>query len=315
LFTIRGPPVKLRAVPVVLVPRQRLLPPDDSNGLIPDDFPPKPVGQAGTVVAPWEGAQALTRSLPVRTKLQCIALLLPVAALSLPVPAAAQWVYPPPYPGYVYARPESNLRLNVKPKEASVYVDGYFAGKVEEFDGQWQRLHVVPGQHEIIVYLEGYRSLKQKLYLGPNATRTMTGKLEKLAAGEEQEAEPQPEPDVDRRGPPIDAYRVPPDRAPMPMMPPGPTDQPPPGRGPRTAPGEPSRYASLSIRVQPGGGALLIDGERWDGPTSDDERLIVQVPEGRHTIEVDRDGYDRFTTEVDVRRGETTPVNIALRRR
>jgi hypothetical protein len=96
----------------------------------------------------------------------------------------------------------------------------------------------------------------------------------------------------------------------------GPTDQPP-RRGPQAAPGEPgaSQYAALSIRVQPAGATVRIDGERWDGPANGDERLIVQVAEGHHTIEVERDGYERFTTEVDVRRGDTTPVNISLRRR
>jgi uncharacterized membrane protein len=59
---------------------------------------------------------------------------------------------------------------------------------------------------------------------------------------------------------------------------------------------------------------VRIDGEQWDGP-SGSERLIVQVAEGRHVIEVQREGYEPFTTEVEVRRGETTPLNISLRRR
>jgi hypothetical protein len=211
----------------------------------------------------------------------------------------------------------------VKPKDASVYVDGYFAGKVEEFDGRFQRLHVEPGEHEITIYLEGYRSMRQRLYLSPNATRTIEGDLERLDPGEPQEPQPQPsrEPD-DRVGPADGGYRRPPMARPRPRRAPEPPDQVPPdqpppdsGRGARGAePGTPSRYASLSIRVQPGGSTVLIDGERWDGP-SNDERLIVQVAEGHHVIEVDRDGYERFTTDVDVRPGETTPVNVNLRRR
>ena len=64
-----------------------------------------------------------------------------------------------------------SLKLKVKPRDAEVFVDGYFAGTVDEFDGAFQRLHVVPGQHEIVVYLEGYRSIREKLYLGPNTSR------------------------------------------------------------------------------------------------------------------------------------------------
>ena len=258
----------------------------------------------------------------MRSELRLVACLIPLAALAMPAPASAQ-AYPPPYP-FPYVA-ESHLRVNVKPSQASVYVDGFFAGKVAEFDGSLQRLHLLPGEHEVVVYLEGYRSLKQHLYLGPNATRTMTGSLEKLSAGEAQEPEPKPsEIEPERREPPDEATRMPPprpstQRAPMPPREPAqpgdPRTQPPPPAAPRALPPEESRFASLSIRIRPGGGEILIDGERWEGPASADERLIVQVPEGHHVIEVQREGYERFTTEIDVRRGETTPVTISLQRR
>ena len=104
---------------------------------------------------------------------------------------------------------------------------------------------------------------------------------------------------------------MPPPRGPITRR--GPTEQPPPGRDGGSSRRTPSRYASLSLRVQPSGSTVHIDGERWDGP-ADDERLIVQVPEGRHVIEVDREGYEHFTTEVDVRPGETVPLNVSMRR-
>lgn len=248
----------------------------------------------------------------MRIQHQLVALLVPISAVLFPTPSAAQWRYPPGYPGYPayrYARPESNLRINVKPKEASVYVDGYFAGKVEDFDGRFQRLHVLPGQHEIVVYLEGYRSLKRQLYLSPDATRTIEGSLERLRAGEAPEPEPVPS-DRDRLEPDDEEQPLPPLRPPMPRR--GRQDAPP--ERPRGAQGEASRFATLSIQVRPGGGTIRIDGERWDGP-SGDERLIVQVTEGRHLIEVDREGYEHFSTEIDARRGDTTPITINLRRR
>lgn len=114
-----------------------------------------------------------------------------VGFLALTSVAGAQFRYPP-YPSYRYTDPESDLRIAVKPKEASVYVDGYFAGKVEEFDGAFQRLHVIPGQHEITVYLEGYRPLSQKLYLSPRGKRKIEGTLEKLAPGETMPPPPEP---------------------------------------------------------------------------------------------------------------------------
>jgi len=247
----------------------------------------------------------------VRNRFHFIALVLPFLTLAVPAPARAQWGYPP-YGAYRYLQPESHLRIAVKPSDASVYVDGYFAGKVDDFDGRMQRLHVPPGEHEITVYLEGYRSLTQRLYLSPNATRTLEGTLEKLGPGAPPEPKPEPlERDRDRDRYQADAedelYGRPPMRGPR-----GPVE-PPQRRQPGVGVRE-SRYASLSIRVRPAGAVVLIDGERWDGPDGD-ERLIVQVAEGRHVIEVEREGYEPFTTEVEVRRGETAPVNITLRRR
>ncbi len=239
---------------------------------------------------------------------------LPLALLWTSAGAEAQWrpIYPG-YPPYRYAAPESDLRFDVEPKDASVYVDGYFAGKVDDFDGAFQRLHVAPGPHEIVVYLDGYRSLRQRLYLSPNTTRRIEGMLERLAAGETPEAAPVPSEDPE----PPDPADLPTGRRPVPR--PGPGDMR--GRGPedrrrpqdRPDPGDSRAVGSLSIRVQPSGATVLIDGERWSGP-GNDERLIVQVPEGRHTIEVERDGFERFVTEIEVRRGQTAPVNISLTR-
>jgi hypothetical protein len=64
--------------------------------------------------------------------------------------------------------------------------------------------------------------------------------------------------------------------------------------------------------VQPGDADVLVDGERWRGPAGQ-ERLIIEVPEGRHTVEIQKSGFRTYVTEVDVRRGETTPLNVSLR--
>jgi hypothetical protein len=126
-----------------------------------------------------------------------VVVLLAAAAAGSTASVAGQirYPYPGPYRGpYPYGpyRYDAELKLQVSPKEAEVYVDGYFAGVVDEFDGAFQRLHVVPGQHEIVVYLEGYRSIREKLYLGPNSSRKLERTMEKLAAGEPNEPKPEP---------------------------------------------------------------------------------------------------------------------------
>ncbi len=56
---------------------------------------------------------------------------------------------------------------------------------------------------------------------------------------------------------------------------------------------------------------VLIDGETWRGPQGD-ERLLVQVPEGPHHVEIRKEGRRSFATDITVRSGETVPLNVSL---
>jgi hypothetical protein len=100
------------------------------------------------------------------------------------------WGYQYPYPmrpyGYGYRRwePEASVRLEVKPKEAEVYVDGYYAGVVDDFDGTFQRLHIAPGGHAITLYLEGYRTVTQNIYARPDQTVKLQLAMDRLQPGE-----------------------------------------------------------------------------------------------------------------------------------
>jgi hypothetical protein len=214
------------------------------------------------------------------------------------------WGYPYPYGGYRLAR-EASIRLEVEPRNASVFVDGYFAGTVDNFDGVFQRLHVDPGVHEIVVYLEGYRSIRERLYIGPNSSRKITREMEKLGAGEPNEPKPAPAAEA-RESEGAAAAQGPP---PGPRRRPGPIR-----RGPDRSPSavQASRSGTVAIRVQPGDAEILIDGERWAHGSGADDRLIVQLADGPHQIEAQKDGYRPMSVEVEVRRGETAPVNIIL---
>ncbi len=69
------------------------------------------------------------------------------------------------------------LRLKVKPRQAQVYVDGYFVGVVDQFDGIFQRLHLDSGGHRIEVRLEGYKTLSFDVLIPPGETITYKGDL------------------------------------------------------------------------------------------------------------------------------------------
>jgi hypothetical protein len=103
-----------------------------------------------------------------------------------------------PYYGYAYgppAPPTGSARLQVSPKDAAVYVDGYRAGRVDDFDGTFQRLNVEPGPHEITLFLPGYRTSTEKVYFAEGSTIKLRQTLEKLAPGESST----PPPAVPRR--------------------------------------------------------------------------------------------------------------------
>ena len=229
------------------------------------------------------------------------------------------WPYPYPYYPYGYpSDPDGSLKLEIKPRAAEVYVDGYYAGIVDNFDGTFQRLHTSPGEHEITLYLDGYRTVHQKLYVQPNVTTKLKYEMEKLPAGEQPEARPQPP-----NPPPDQGQQQPPPRNPYPsprgQQPPyqGPPYQGPPPNQPRQGSTPQNQigvnvYGTLAIRVQPGGADIVVDGERWNGPEGQ-ERVFIEVAEGRHTVEIRKQGFRGYITEIDVRQGETASLNVSLR--
>jgi hypothetical protein len=225
-------------------------------------------------------------------------------------PSHAQIWFPYPYPAYGYAV-DSSLRIEVTPKDAEVYVDGYYAGIVDDFDGTFQRLHIAPGPHEVTVYRDGYRSLRQTVYAAPNSTLKIKGDLERLGAADAPQPRPTPAPPP-QAGPP---NGTPP--GPLPARgrvgrrgPPPPS--PPPAETPPGADGQPSsRTGTLSLRVEPPDAEVLIDGAPWRGVSA--ERVVVDLSDGQHNIQVRKQGFVGYLTDVQIRRGETTTLDVNLR--
>jgi hypothetical protein len=235
------------------------------------------------------------------------------------------WGYPYPAYGYPYygyygggyAAPDdtSSLRLEVTPKNTEVYVDNYRAGTVDDFDGFSQRLHVRPGEHELVLYLEGYRTVRQKLYLGRGADQKVQYTMVPLAPGEPQEPRPQEPPDAQQPDMGIDTQMPP--AAPEPPRPgsrPGPPPRP---NGPppetRSGPAPSGNFGAVAIRVQPTDAEIRIDGDRW--ASSSGERLTVELLEGRHHVEIQKEGFEPYSNDVQINRGETLTLNVSLSRR
>lgn len=204
--------------------------------------------------------------------------------------------YPyPPY-GYGYYDASADLRIQVTPRQAEVYIDGYLTGTVDDYDGVFQRLRVPLGEHEVTIYAQGYRSIRYRMLFRPFESYTIKEAMQPLGAGDPAEARPAPSETMRPQGPP------------------------PRGRGPERRPGEPGRdrdidqnadrFGAIAVRVQPSDAEVLIDGERWEASTGD--RILVQLSEGSHRVEIRKSGYRSYTSTVRIRTGETVTLNVSL---
>jgi hypothetical protein len=86
----------------------------------------------------------------------------------------------PTYQSNAVDKDEGALRLKIKPREAEVYVDGYYVGIVDDFDGIFQRLHVESGPHRVEVRAPGYEALAFDVRITTDQSTTYQGELKKI---------------------------------------------------------------------------------------------------------------------------------------
>ena len=167
--------------------------------------------------------------------------------------------FPYGYHGYAgygagqFYGPESALRLQVSPRATEVFVDGYYAGTVDDFDGIFQRLRLASGEYELTLYLAGYQTVTQQLLLQPDRTLRVKHVMVPLAPTDPPEPRPLPAP---RRLPELPAPATNSSGADLDVW-----------------------FGEVTIRVQPADADVLIDGERWEGPANG-EALVLQIAPG-----------------------------------
>jgi hypothetical protein len=76
-----------------------------------------------------------------------------------------------------YGYPVGELRLKVHPRDAQVFIDGYYAGRVDEFDGVFQSLRLEEGEYEVEIVLPGYEPLAFDVRILPGEKTTYEGDL------------------------------------------------------------------------------------------------------------------------------------------
>lgn len=69
------------------------------------------------------------------------------------------------------------LRLKMKPRDAQVFVDGFYAGLVDDFDGIFQSLRLAPGGHKVEVRMAGFETMALDVHIQPDRTITWEERL------------------------------------------------------------------------------------------------------------------------------------------
>jgi hypothetical protein len=202
--------------------------------------------------------------------------------------------YGPYYgPFYPYAGPyrwpdhymSGAIRTKVTPRDTEVYVNGYFAGIVDDFDGVFQRLYLPAGEYTVTLRLSGYASFSRDVLVRRGDTLDISHTMLRLPTGQ-----------TDTPPPSISAVpEVLPD---------------PPGPG-AAQPASP--YGMLALRLVPIDAQVTIDGQAWTAIAGLPE-IVVHLAAGWHQVDVRKAGYQPFSTRVELTPGQTTRLAVSLTR-
>lgn len=205
------------------------------------------------------------------------------------------------YGGSHYGHDAGSVRVLVDPSETRVFVDGYYAGTADEFDGLFQRLHVSPGRHEIALKLEGYRSHRMRVYVpydgtlklhhdmiegsGEDAVEDLAGdrnadeEVAERARARRWRDEDRAVAGEARRDPPFER------------------------------PARDTGSATLRFQVRPQGASIYVDGE-FRGTGGSLSRL--ELAAGSHRIEILHPGLRTFERDVTLDAGESQDLELEL---
>lgn len=225
-----------------------------------------------------------------------------------------------------------DVRTEVKPKEATVYVDGAFVGTVDSFDGWWQRLQLAPGKHRIVFRAPGYVPYAVTIQALPGQDVKIKQQLQPgqdvIDESEMQlsEAERQEEQGNNRNydmNPPNSHQQNPnnPYGQQNPNNPYGFNSNPNPGNRDNSGNGlsmqpQNNDRRPLVLRVSPKDATIYID-ENYYGTADVNSSGTVQVllPPGIHKIEIVRPGYESFAQEVEIELNAENKLDVNLQKK
>ena len=231
-----------------------------------------------------------------------------------------------------YYRPDAGaLDLDVRPEEASIYLDGELIGIADNYDGWPRYLWLREGSYRMVIYHEGYETLAREVRIRPGEIISLKDRMqagpskrpEELFAEADRARSP-----ATRRAPAAEDRRAPyreQDRRDRPSQPP--RREPPraadtPERdwrdrertpAPPVAADQRSDPARLRLVVAPADAVVYLDG-RLLGSGEELGRLHSDliVDPGTHSIEVARPGYRTYSIELELEAGEERELRAEL---
>jgi hypothetical protein len=127
-----------------------------------DPFSPTPGYSSYRVAPPAPNTYSNVDSLPATSSIV-------TPASSLPATISCQ-----------ASAPCGGVSFDINPANAQVYVDGVFAGLVEDFDGASEPLLLAPGTHYVEIRLAGFRTATFDVIIAPGEITPYQGTLERL---------------------------------------------------------------------------------------------------------------------------------------
>jgi hypothetical protein len=162
----------------------------------------------------------------------------------------------------------------------------------------------------VTIYLDGYRTVRQNVYFRPDSTQKIKFTMEKLGPGESSEPPPAPQPatEAGEDRPSGRQGGRPPMRADPQLQ-----QQPPPVEQYQP------RFGTLAIAVQPIDAEIYVDGERWTeratpAPGTAIQRLTIRLTEGKHRVEIRKEGFATYSETISIGRDRTMTLNVSLAR-
>jgi hypothetical protein len=218
--------------------------------------------------------------------------------------------YSSPYDGPYYGAGTGAVRLIVEPDNTKVYVDGYYSGVVDDYDGLFQHLDLPMGRHEIILKLEGYQTQHLKVYVTSDETLKVHYTMEK-GSGESPKEIVVGDPSMEKYPPRLREEAADHDRPTADREHDEDDDAPPPAHVQMRRPAPRDDASTLRLRVAPDDASIYIDGSFY-GTARDVRRL--DVAPGPHKIEVVRPGYKTYEKDVDADPDKATNLDVTLER-